>query len=250
MSDIESTSNEPIKNMVGSPSKPASAPSMPKWEQSARDRIATGLKKIPKSIEALKARDAVEADTRLLVTDVLCDLLGFDKYEDLTAEYQVKGEFADYGVRVDKQLVAFVEIKRVTQKLNANHLRQVESYALKNGVSWAILTNAQTWQLYNIQLVSGEVCETNLVFEVDLLDVNMKPKEKIELLLPISREGFAKGIIGEAWRSKFASSPRALKPVILSKTVLDEIRKELWRQHKVKLDGEQMKSAVEQILKD
>jgi hypothetical protein len=49
------------------------------------------------------------------VTDFLCDGLGFDKYEDLTCEYQVKGDFADYGIRIDKQMIAFVEVKRCTQ---------------------------------------------------------------------------------------------------------------------------------------
>ena len=31
----------------------------------------------------------------MLITDFLCDGLGYDKYVDLTTEYQVKGEFAD-----------------------------------------------------------------------------------------------------------------------------------------------------------
>jgi len=172
----------------------------------------------------------------------------FDKYEDLTAEYQVKGEFADYGVRVDKQLVAFVEIKRITQKLNATHLRQVESYALKNGVTWAILTNAQTWQVYNIQSSSGEQAETSLVFEVDLLDPNVRPKDKVQSLLAISREGFAKGLIDEAWRQRFVSSPKALKPVILSKSVIEEIRKELWRQQRTKVDADQLRQSIESML--
>jgi hypothetical protein len=34
----------------------------------------------------LIARNANEGDTRLLVTDFLCDGLGYDKYEDLTTE--------------------------------------------------------------------------------------------------------------------------------------------------------------------
>jgi len=37
---------------------------------------------------------------------------GYDKYEDLTTEYMIKGEFADYGIRIDKQIIAFVEVKR------------------------------------------------------------------------------------------------------------------------------------------
>jgi predicted type IV restriction endonuclease len=95
-------------------------------------------------------RDANEGDTRLLVTDFLCEGLGFDKYEDLTTEYQVKGEFADYGVRIDKQLIAFIEVKRCTQKLGAKHLRQVQSYAVNEGVEWMILTNGQAWQVWHL----------------------------------------------------------------------------------------------------
>ncbi len=73
--------------------------------------------KSSRPLEDFVARDANEGDTRLLVTDFLCYALGYDKYEDLTTEYQVKGEFADYGVRLDKQLVAFIEVKRCATKL-------------------------------------------------------------------------------------------------------------------------------------
>jgi hypothetical protein len=62
-------------------------------------------------VSDLVARAANKGDTRLLVTDFLCDGLGFDKYADLTTEYQVKGEFADYGVRIGRDLVAFIEVK-------------------------------------------------------------------------------------------------------------------------------------------
>ena len=49
----------------------------------------------------LKEKDAAEADTRHLVTDFLVDVLGYDKYENLTAEFNVKGDWADYGIRID-----------------------------------------------------------------------------------------------------------------------------------------------------
>lgn len=41
----------------------------------------------------------------------------------------MKGEFADDGIRVDKQLVPFIVVERATTKLGAKHLRQVELYA-------------------------------------------------------------------------------------------------------------------------
>src|SRR3990170_2670689 len=100
---------------------------LPKWEAGAQNRLRNAIRKYTKPLADLVARDANEGDTRLLVTDFLCEGLGFDKYEDLTTEYLVKGEFADYGVRIDKQPVAFIEVKRVTTKLSERHLRQVET---------------------------------------------------------------------------------------------------------------------------
>jgi hypothetical protein len=111
------------------------ARSAPKWETEARDRLKAAIRRYSKPLADLVARDANEGDTRLLVTDFLCDGLGFDKYADLTTEYQVKGEFADYGVRIDRELVAFIEVKRVATKLSTRHLRQVEMYAVDEGSS-------------------------------------------------------------------------------------------------------------------
>ena len=47
--------------------------------------------------------------------DMLCDGLWFDKYTELTTEYRVQRKFADYGIRIDKDLIGFLEVKRVTQ---------------------------------------------------------------------------------------------------------------------------------------
>ena len=83
------------------------------WETKSKERLRVFLRKNLKALEALRDRDAVEADTRTFVTDLFVDGLGFDKYEELTAEYMVRGEFADIGIRIDKKLRAFVEIKRI-----------------------------------------------------------------------------------------------------------------------------------------
>jgi predicted type IV restriction endonuclease len=246
MSDI----NDETTEVPEKPSPKASTPSTPKWESTAIERISAGLKKVAKPIEALKSRDAVEADTRMLVTDVLCDVLGYDKYEDLTAEYQVKGEFADYGIRVDKQLVAFVEVKRVSQKLNATHLRQVENYALKNGVNWAILTNAQHWQVYHVQALNGELSELTLVIEVDILDSAIKASEKTDRFFWISRESIQRGRLDALWKEKFATSAKALRPILLSDAVIDQVRREMWKINKQRVENSDLRDAIEGMLKD
>ena len=248
MSENIENSIEQAQEVVPTAAKKASTTTVPKWEQTAKLRVAAGLKKLAKPTTMLKEKDAVEADTRHLVTDILCDVLGFDKYENLTAEFAVKGDFADYGIRIDKQLQAFVEVKRISQKLSASHLRQVESYALKEGVQWAILTNAQVWQVYHVMPVKGQQSEVTLIFEVDILDESTKASQKTDLMFLVSIEGLSKGRLAEYLSAQNAISPKTLKPILLSNDVLATVRKEIKRKTKHNIDPKELKSAVEKLL--
>ncbi|RCG27372.1 hypothetical protein DQ384_27140 [Sphaerisporangium album] len=208
--------------------KKTSAPrTAPKWETEARDRVRAAIRRYSKPLTDLVARDANEGDTRLLVTDFLCDGLGYDKYEELTTEYQVKGEFADYGIRIDKQLVAFIEVKRCTQKLGVKHLRQVQMYAVNEGVEWMILTNGQVWQVYH--MTGGLPVVIDLAVEVDLLgDASLAAKS--DALFYLSKDAFKRRLIDDLWKARAATAPRALANVVLSEVVLETIRKEVRRQ--------------------
>lgn len=222
--------------------------STPKWESAAKSRISTGLKRLSKPTLMLREKDAAEADTRHLVTDFLVEVLGFDKYENLTAEFNVKGDWADYGIRIEKQLVAFVEVKRITQKLSVTHLRQVESYALKEGVQWAILTNAQVWQVYYVQPIKGQQSEVSLIFEVDTLDEAVRPAQKTDLLFLLSREALTRGLLDDFRSAQNAVSPKTLRPILLSDDVLSAVRKEVRRKTKHLVDEKKLKEAVSRLL--
>jgi hypothetical protein len=80
---VESDASATMADAVKKP-KPRGAP---KWETEARDRLKAAIRRFSRPLADLVARDANEGDTRLLVTDFLCDGLGFDKYADLTTEY-------------------------------------------------------------------------------------------------------------------------------------------------------------------
>ena len=208
--------------------KPKAPRGAPKWESETRDRVRAQVKRLVKPLTDLVARDANEGDTRLVVTDLLTLGLGFDKYSDLTTEYLVKGEFADYGLRVDQQLVAFLETKRVTTKLSTKHLRQVEMYALNEGVEWIILTNGARWQVYHVGVAPGAPVLVELALEVDLTG-SESINQKADGLFFITKEAFKRHLIDEVWREKVARSPRSLASVILSDPVTDAVRKELRR---------------------
>ncbi|MEJ7654364.1 MAG: hypothetical protein WKH64_14085 [Chloroflexia bacterium] len=207
--------------------------SAPKWELAARERVRATIRRFSKPLLDLVERDANEGDTRLLVTDFLCDGLGFDKYEDLTTEYQVKGEFADYGIRIEKQLIAFIEVKRCTQKLGARHLRQVQMYAVNEGVEWMILTNGQVWQVWH--LTGGLPVVVDLALEVDLLGEGTIA-QKVDSLFHLSKDAIRRRLLDELWKAKAATAPKSLATIVLSDSVIEAVRKELRRQTAYNVD--------------
>lgn len=199
---------------------------LPKWEVAAMAQVRAATERYMKPLEALRARDANEGDTRMVVTDMLCEGLSYDKFKDLTTEYMVKQDFADYGVRIDKQMVAFIEVKRISQKLNERHLRQVLMYAVNEGVEWMVLTNGAVWQAYH--LTGGLPVVVDMAFEIDLLGPATLD-EKVEMMFLLHKEALKRRRIDEVWRHRAATEPGALLDGILSAPVLDELRKEVRR---------------------
>lgn len=221
----------------------ATKQSGPKWQTDARESIRSTLRRFQKPLADLVSRDANEGDTRLLVTDFLCTALGYDRYADLTTEFQVRGEFADYGIRIDQQLVAFIEVKRAAQDLNPRHLRQVETYAVKEGLEWVFLTNGRVWQAYNVQAATGQQVATTLTLEVDLLGDD-GPSKKVDALFHLHRSALKRATIGELWRQRAATAPSALAKVLQSAPVLDAIRKEVRRRSGFNPEVKDIESAI------
>jgi hypothetical protein len=48
-------------------------------------RISAGIKKFQPILAAAKARDVNESDTVVMVTDVLHEVFGYEKYADITS---------------------------------------------------------------------------------------------------------------------------------------------------------------------
>jgi predicted type IV restriction endonuclease len=232
MNDIPDPATEAADLVDSLPAIPARAAKTasttkggPKWEQAAKDRIRAALRRYAKPLNDLIARDANEGDTRLFVTDLLCDVFGYDKYENLTTEFQVRGEFADFGIRIDKQLVAFIEVKRATTKLGAKHLRQVEMYAVNEGVPWLLLTNGGEWRVYH--LAPGMPVTIDLAFTVNLTDQQVPPATKIDRLFYLTKEAMKRDLIESLWKQQAATAPAQLLKALSAPSVIAEIRREI-----------------------
>jgi len=213
----------------------------PVWETKAKERLRAFLKPNLKSLEALAKNDVVEANTRTFVTELLVEGLGYHKFEELTAEYSVKGDYADIGIKVDKKILAFVEIKRVGLDLKDSHLKQVKNYAANEGVEWVILSNGRTWQVYHISITTP--IEHELLFEVDLLGEG-SPAEKVALLWQLSKQAMIRGVITDTWKSAAALSSSSVKAALLSQPVLLAVRKEIRARTKQLVDVKKLKEII------
>lgn len=164
----------------------------------------------------------------------------------MTAEYLVKGEFADIGIRVDKKLLAFVEIKRVTQELKEQHLRQVKNYAANEGVNWVILTNGRVWQIYYVS--STTPIEHTLLFETDLM-TDATPAVKTEKLWMISRDALKRGVLSDIWKAEAALQSNILERALLSAPVQKALRAEVRKISNELVDPDRLREATQALVK-
>lgn len=95
----------------------------------AESTIREGIKKYLKIVEMAKSRNMNESDTSNIINDMLGDIWGYDKFFDVTTEYKIKGQYADYGVKIDDKLRFIIEVKAISVSLNDNHIFQASSYA-------------------------------------------------------------------------------------------------------------------------
>jgi predicted type IV restriction endonuclease len=163
-------------------------------------RINENLKKYQGVITQIKKKDANESDTVTVITDILQDVFGYDKYSDITSEYAIRGTYCDLAILDDHKKIRFlVEVKAVSVALNDSHIKQALDYGANAGVNWVILTNAETWMLYKIKF--GKPIDKVLIAEFSLLTINPKADKELESLFVISKDGQEKSIIDDFYSS-------------------------------------------------
>jgi hypothetical protein len=163
-------------------------------------RVNENLKKYQGIISQIKKKDANESDTVTVITDILQDIFGYDKYSDITSEYAIRGTYCDLAILDDHKKISFlIEVKAVSVALNDNHIKQALDYGANAGVNWVLLTNAETWMLYKIKF--GQPIDKELVSEFSLLTINPKSEKELETLFVISKDGQEKTAIEDFYSS-------------------------------------------------
>lgn len=213
------------------------------------DRVNNALKGLQSVAQTCQTRDINESDTVTLVMDILCDLLGFDKYSEITKEHQIRCTYCDLAVQIGGNLHYLVEAKAIGISLKENHIQQALNYAANKGCEWVILTNAVTWHVYRV--VFGQPIASELVIQFNLLSLNGRKAQDLELLYTISREGADKGAFVEYHASLQAKDRHCIAALLTTEPVLKLIRKELRAMNpNVQVDLEEIQEVIQtQVLK-
>jgi hypothetical protein len=200
-------------------------------------RAKPALRRYQKILESAKRRDVNESDTSVIVSDMLTEILGYDKYQEVTTELSVRSTFCDLAIKVHGRLQYLIEVKSIGTELKENHLRQAIEYGSREGIEWVLLTNGHLWQAHRIRF--EQPIHHDLVFEIDLLSTESTPSDLLDKLYLVSREAGSVSVIDLYWQSKEATSRYVLAHVVLSEGVLQAIRRQvrsLFKETKVTTD--------------
>lgn len=207
----------------------------PKYEERAKTRIKNVLKRFQEEdvISWAEQQGLNESDTRSLVEEVLSDALGYEKLREITREFEVKGHYVDFAVKLEGKPAFFIEVKAIGSKLSGRDLFQVQSYSASHNLRWMVLTNGRIWRCYHLS--SGSPPSVDLVFEVDLLVSTKDMNDVVEKLYLLSKEAVWRNQLAGYWEKAKATSPELLTRCLFSEKVLTELRKEVYRTTKQRI---------------
>lgn len=222
---------------------------MPPVPSRVAERLASGLRRFQPILESAKSRDINESDTVVIVTDILSEVFGYDKYTEITSECAIRGTWCDLGVKIDGKFLFLIEVKAVGLELKDAHAKQAVDYSANQGTDWVLLTNGDIWRVYKVTF--GKPISNELVLEVALSSLNPKKAADIELLYHFTKEGWAKSAIDDFHSQRQALSRYSLAALVVSQPVLDVMRRELRRLvPDVRIDTDQIRAElVSEVLK-
>lgn len=208
------------------------------------ERIRTTLKRFQPVIESAKARDVNESDTSMIVADLLSEMFGYDKYAEITREYQIRGTYCDLATKINNKVQLIVEVKAIGAELKDQHVKQAVDYAANEGIEWAALTNGQYWRVYRV--IFGKPIENTLILDIDLLALSHRTAAHIEMLHLLTRDCMVKSGLFAHHDQVEATNKFFLAALALSDPVLTVVRRELRRQSGVKIEVDEIRRRFEQ----
>ena len=200
---------------------------MSKVPAKVTSRISANFNSMKKVVQAAVERDINEADTVLIVSDILSNIFGYDKYQEITREFAIRGTYVDLAIQLDGEPELLIEVKAIGIKLNEKHIKQAVDYGASRGVDWVVLTNSQVWQIYKLRFEKPVGAE--LIFEFNFLDLNPRKQTDVEKLFILCKEGLQKNAILDFSNYKHVVNKYFIGAILQDENTVSLVRRELNR---------------------
>lgn len=217
-----------------------------------KDRLVTTIKRFQPIVSKARDKDINESDTVTIIVDILSEMLGYDKYTEITSEFAIKKTFCDLALMLDNTPRILIEVKAAGIDLKEQHIKQAVDYGSNSGVDWVVLTNAYTWKVYKV--IFGKPVTTDLIYEFNLPDINTRKDQELEFLYYLTKESIQKG--SKAGLSDYVAQKQVLNRFVIGQMLMDEsvisaIRKNLKKMaSESKATNEEIaKILVEEVIK-
>lgn len=189
-------------------------------------RLTDGVKRFKPIIAKGRDKDINESDTVTIISDILSEVFGYDKYTEITSEFAIKKTYCDLAIKIDGQPRLLIEAKAAGLNLKEQFIKQAVDYGFNSGIEWVVLTNSVKWMVYKI--IFGKPASSELVYEFDFTEINPKKEADLEFLYYLTKEAMIK--TGKTSLDEYRSHKQILNKfvvsqILVSDPVLDAIRK-------------------------
>lgn len=209
------------------------------------ERLSSGIKKFQPVLATAKTRDVNESDTVIIVTDMLSEIFGYDKYSEITSEFAIRSTYCDLATKINGKLQLLIEVKAIGIELKDNNVKQAVDYAANQGLDFVILTNGMLWKAFRVSFTKP--IDQELVFEIDFSKLAPKNDEDLEKLFLVSKEGWVKSTLYEFHSQRQVLSRFFIGAMMMSESVVDVIRRELRKMSPdIKISSDQVRNVIEQ----
>jgi len=200
---------------------------MVKIPKKVSERLKKEINQFQKILTTAKDRDVNESDIVTVITDMLANVFGFDKYTDITREQAIRGTYCDLAIKLDGKIKFLIEVKAIGLNLKASHLRQAIGYGATNGIPWVVLTNGADWEIYKIRF--EKPVNYDLVCSFKFIELNSRKQEDLDKLFLLCKEGIEIAAIEEFHDHVQSVNRFMVGAIVQSAPVVSVIRRELRR---------------------
>ncbi len=194
---------------------------MQKIPKNVAARFMNTTPKFQKILNEAFTRQKKEEVIRTIVSDMIAEILGYDKYNDLIFDMIDSEKKRDLVVTLDGKAIYPVEIVSIGSELKEGLLRETKILALDKDLDWAVLTNGIEWQIYRVD--PNAALSMELAFQLNFLKMDLRSPDEQYLLYLLSKEGFRKNAIDAYYQRLQIVNPYTVSVLLQADWVAERI---------------------------